>query len=237
MITIIGSIKAGIGWGPEGPKSGFFPFYIGVIIICASLVNCTQLLMEKDDGQLFSEWGQLGQVLCVLVPTTVYAILIPYLGIYVASVILIALFVAGLLLITGSSLRTLVSQTGRGVGAMATPLGKAARKARDAFDGVTTLRSERESGDIDRPEHPLLYDAAADDDVWALSDSERRALGIEPLPQNLGEAIDLMERSELVAETLGEHVFEFFLRNKKQEWEEYRSQVTAFELMKNLPNL
>jgi glutamine synthetase len=79
--------------------------------------------------------------------------------------------------------------------------------------------------------------AGADDDVWALSDSERRALGIEPLPQNLGEAIDLMERSELVAETLGEHVFEFFLRNKKQEWEEYRSQVTAFELMKNLPNL
>lgn len=91
-ITIIGSMKAGIGWGPEGPKSGFFPFYIGVIIICASLVNCAQLLMEKDDGQLFSEWGQLGQVLCVLVPTTVYALLIPYLGIYIASFILIALF-------------------------------------------------------------------------------------------------------------------------------------------------
>ena len=36
-----------------------------------------------------------------------------------------------------------------------------------------------------------------------------------------------MERSELVAETLGEHVFDFFLRNKKQEWEEYRSEVTA----------
>ncbi|CAM5717007.1 hypothetical protein SANTM175S_01746 [Streptomyces antimycoticus] len=55
--------------------------------------------------------------------------------------------------------------------------------------------------------------------TWALSDAERRSLGIEPLPQNLGEAIDLMERSELVAETLGEHVFDFFLRNKKQEWE------------------
>jgi glutamine synthetase len=79
--------------------------------------------------------------------------------------------------------------------------------------------------------------AGADDDVWALTDSERRALGIEPLPQNLGEAIDLMQRSELVAETLGEHVFDFFLRNKKQEWEEYRSEVTAFELRKNLPNL
>ena len=79
--------------------------------------------------------------------------------------------------------------------------------------------------------------AGADDDVWALSDAERRALGIEPLPQNLGEAIALMERSELVAETLGEHVFDFFLRNKKQEWDEYRSEVSAFELRKSLPVL
>lgn len=59
-------------------------------------------------------------------------------------------------------------------------------------------------------------------------------MGIQPMPQNLGEAIDLMQRSELVAETLGEHVFDFFLRNKRQEWEEYRSEVTPFELRKNL---
>ena len=91
-ITIFGSIKAGIGWGAEGPKSGFFPFYIGIIIVLASAVNCIQLLREPDDGKLFSEWGQLRQVLCVLVPTTIYALSIPYLGIYVASVILIALF-------------------------------------------------------------------------------------------------------------------------------------------------
>ncbi|MFF4208170.1 type I glutamate--ammonia ligase [Streptomyces sp. NPDC001796] len=77
----------------------------------------------------------------------------------------------------------------------------------------------------------------AEDDVWALTDSERRAMGIEPLPQNLGEALTLMQRSDLIAETLGEHVFDFFLRNKKQEWEEYRSEVTAFELRKNLPVL
>ena len=43
-------------------------------------------------------------------------------------------------------------------------------------------------------------------------------MGIEPLPKNLGEAIAVMERSELVAETLGEHVFDFFLRNKRDEW-------------------
>ncbi len=77
----------------------------------------------------------------------------------------------------------------------------------------------------------------AEDDVWALTDAERRALGIAPLPQNLAEAIALMERSELVAETLGEHVFDFFLRNKRREWEEYRTQVTAFELDRYLPVL
>jgi glutamine synthetase len=79
--------------------------------------------------------------------------------------------------------------------------------------------------------------AGADDDVWALSDGERRALGIEPLPGSLAEAIRVMERSELVAETLGEHVFDFFLRNKRAEWDEYRAQVTPWELETDLPVL
>ena len=70
----------------------------------------------------------------------------------------------------------------------------------------------------------------AEDDVWALTSTERRALGIAPLPQNLSEAISVMEGSELVAETLGEHVFDFFLRNKREEWHEYRRRVTPFEL-------
>jgi glutamine synthetase len=70
----------------------------------------------------------------------------------------------------------------------------------------------------------------AEDDVWALTSTERRALGIEPLPQNLSDAINVMERSELVAEALGEQVFEFFLRNKREEWQEYRRHVSEFEL-------
>ena len=77
----------------------------------------------------------------------------------------------------------------------------------------------------------------AEDDVWALTERERRALGIDPLPTSLDEAIRAMESSELVAETLGEHVFEFFLRNKRAEWDEYRRQVTAFERDKMLPVL
>ena len=74
-----------------------------------------------------------------------------------------------------------------------------------------------------------------EDDVWNLTDSERRAMGIDPLPLSLGRALEVMERSELVAETLGEHVFDFFLRNKRAEWDDYRGQVSAYERARMLP--
>jgi glutamine synthetase len=77
----------------------------------------------------------------------------------------------------------------------------------------------------------------AEDDVWSLSDAERRAMGYQSLPENLAEAIDVMERSEFVAEVLGEHVFEFFIRNKRTEWEEYRRVVTPFERQRYLRSL
>ena len=51
------------------------------------------------------------------------------------------------------------------------------------------------------------------------------------------EALKVMEKSDFVASVLGEHAFEYFLRNKRQEWEEYRKQVTPFELKKYLPKL
>ena len=75
---------------------------------------------------------------------------------------------------------------------------------------------------------------ATEDDVWALTGGERRALGLQPLPGSLDHAIAAMENSELVAETLGEHVFDFFLRNKKREWDEYAAHVTRFELERYL---
>ena len=77
----------------------------------------------------------------------------------------------------------------------------------------------------------------AEDDVWGLSESERKAMGMKPLPASLDQAIEIMERSELVAETLGEHVFDFFLRNKRAEWEDFRRQVTQWELDRYLPRL
>ena len=55
----------------------------------------------------------------------------------------------------------------------------------------------------------------AEDDMWSLTERERKSLGIEPLPKSLYDAIGIAESSELLAETLGEHVFDFFLRNKR----------------------
>jgi glutamine synthetase len=77
----------------------------------------------------------------------------------------------------------------------------------------------------------------AEDDVWSLTERERKSLGIEPLPKSLYDAIGIAENSELLAETLGEHVYDFFLRNKRREWEEYRGQVSAFERDRMLPVL
>src|SRR5699024_1012563 len=75
----------------------------------------------------------------------------------------------------------------------------------------------------------------AEDNVWLLSDTERRAMGIEALPGSLSHALEIMESSDLVAETLGEEVFDFFLRNKRQECNDYRAQVTPYERAKHFP--
>ncbi|MCY4665114.1 MAG: glutamine synthetase family protein [Acidimicrobiaceae bacterium] len=58
--------------------------------------------------------------------------------------------------------------------------------------------------------------------------------GTELLPRSLDEALDVMEKSQLVRDTLGEHIFEWFLRNKRAEWDSFRTQVTAWELERYL---
>jgi glutamine synthetase len=68
-----------------------------------------------------------------------------------------------------------------------------------------------------------------------LSPKERAAAGVRDLPQSLSEALDAMEGSELVREALGDHIFEWFLRNKRAEWSDYKAQVTPFELARYLP--
>jgi putative tricarboxylic transport membrane protein len=91
IVAILGSLKVGIGWGAEGPKSGFFPFYVGIAIVASSLMNLKDAWADNPKT-LFASWSQLGKVLAVVVPTTVYVFVIPYTGIYLASVVLITGF-------------------------------------------------------------------------------------------------------------------------------------------------
>jgi glutamine synthetase len=74
-------------------------------------------------------------------------------------------------------------------------------------------------------------------DVDRLTPSERAAVGVKRLPDTLASALDLMEGSELVAEALGEHVFNWFLRNKRAEWDRYQEHVSRYELETYLPML
>ncbi len=75
------------------------------------------------------------------------------------------------------------------------------------------------------------------DNVFEMTRKERQAAGIRRLPTNLASAISVMEQSDLVREALGEHVFEWFLRNKRSEWERYEHHVSDYELAEYLPVL
>jgi glutamine synthetase len=77
----------------------------------------------------------------------------------------------------------------------------------------------------------------AGDNIYEMTEAERRAAGITALPVDLHEALTEMERSELVAEALGEHVFEYFLRNKHRDWDAYQQYVSPFERERYLPLL
>jgi glutamine synthetase len=73
--------------------------------------------------------------------------------------------------------------------------------------------------------------------VYEMGEAERKARGINTLPENLHDAIKLAEESTLLRETLGEHVFTKLIENKKREWDRFKAQVTQFELKEYLPVL
>ncbi len=77
----------------------------------------------------------------------------------------------------------------------------------------------------------------ATDNIYEMSDTERRARGLLQLPDDLYEAVKEMQESDLVAEALGEQVFEYLLRNKRAEWEQYKSYVSPYEVERYLPVL
>jgi hypothetical protein len=90
-VVIVGSIQSGIGWSAEGPRAGFFPFYIGLFIVAASAINLWNAL-QGDPKVLFAEWVQIRHVFSVVIPTAVYVGAMPFFGLYVSSAVFIAYF-------------------------------------------------------------------------------------------------------------------------------------------------
>ena len=76
-IVIYGSLQIGAGWRDDGPAPGFFPFYVAVIMACASLINLVAALqIPPEDNDSFVGRNALGRVLAVLLPSTIYVVLI-----------------------------------------------------------------------------------------------------------------------------------------------------------------
>jgi hypothetical protein len=93
IIVLLGSLQVGIDWGVEGPKPGFFPFYVSLFIIVGSVYNLLQAAHFGGIKEgLFSTWEELRRVMSVVVPASIYVALVPFLGIYVSSMLLIAFF-------------------------------------------------------------------------------------------------------------------------------------------------
>jgi putative tricarboxylic transport membrane protein len=92
-VILVGSLQVGIDWGIEGPRPGFFPFYVSLFIIVGSIYNLLQAtaLGGIKEG-LFSSVDQLKRVLSVVVPASIYVALVPFLGMYISSMLLIAVF-------------------------------------------------------------------------------------------------------------------------------------------------
>ncbi len=90
---------------------------------------------------------------------------------------------------------------------------------------------------LDGIEKKMELPEPVEENVYVMGPEERARRGIGTLPANLWEAIQLTEKSELVRKALGDHTFEAFLTNKKIEWDEYRTQVTEYEIQKYLPVL
>lgn len=87
------SYRLGSGWAPDGPQSGYFPFYIGLLTcICSTVVFVRGLLKVKTDRQVFVTPSQLRRVLIILLPSTVYVLAVQEIGIYVPSALFIGLF-------------------------------------------------------------------------------------------------------------------------------------------------
>jgi hypothetical protein len=95
-IVVYDSHRLGSGWGADGPQSGYFPFYIGILLCLSSVGTLFQTLLKNDDREAFVGWQKLRLMLTVLIPALVYVLCVQYIGLYVASAIYIAIFMVWL---------------------------------------------------------------------------------------------------------------------------------------------
>ena len=92
-LVMFDSLRLGMGWAEDGPQSGYFPFYIGLIIVLASLATVALAVFGREQSRgVFVERGQLRDVLKVLIPAAVFVALAGVIGIYVASALFIGAF-------------------------------------------------------------------------------------------------------------------------------------------------
>jgi putative tricarboxylic transport membrane protein len=93
LLVVLDSRRLGASWADDGPQAGYFPFYIGLLICLSALVNGVRALrLSRAANGTFVAWSALRPVLCVLVPTAIYAALIGPLGVYAASLLFVGFF-------------------------------------------------------------------------------------------------------------------------------------------------
>jgi hypothetical protein len=93
VVVMLDSLRVGIGWGIEGPQAGFFPFFVGLLLLGGSLVTVARnLLGGTRDLDVFVEAVGFRRVLAVLIPAILYVVVVGWVGIYVASALMIAAF-------------------------------------------------------------------------------------------------------------------------------------------------
>ena len=94
IFLMIGSVRLGAKWTPEGPESGYFPFYIFLMMLIASSVTLYEAIVinKKKPGEDFVEKHAFQQILCILFPAIAFLIGVSLIGIYVSSTVYIAIF-------------------------------------------------------------------------------------------------------------------------------------------------
>lgn len=93
IVVMADSVRVGNGWGAEGPQAGYFPFYIGLVMFVSSVITAGVAIANRSaDRSTFVERDQLGLVMQVLVPSTVFVVLVGLIGIYLSAILFIAFF-------------------------------------------------------------------------------------------------------------------------------------------------